>query len=154
MGNVTLVAIGSLKEPWTKSGCEQYQTRLERGGNFSVVELPPSKQKNSDKQQQEESQRMLDVLKARSGQRWVLDERGKQLTSMELAKELGSLKDRGESLTIALGGAYGFTDDVRNEADFVWSLSDGVFPHELARVITLEQLYRASEIQRGSGYHH
>ena len=55
---------------------------------------------------------------------------------------------------ILIGGAFGFSDEVREKADFVWSFSELVFPHMLARTIVAEQTYRAQEIQKGSHYHH
>ena len=85
---------------------------------------------------------------------WLLDERGKAMTSPEFAAEMGRAKDMGRELVFVLGGAYGFTEGVRNKIAKKLRLSDMVLPHELCRVVFLEQVYRAGEIGRGSGYHH
>ncbi|HYX39306.1 MAG TPA: 23S rRNA (pseudouridine(1915)-N(3))-methyltransferase RlmH [Oligoflexus sp.] len=86
----------------------------------------------------------------------VLDERGKDLTSPELAQFIQSKMDLGhtKSLTFVIGGPYGISDELRQQADFVWRLSKGVFPSDLAWVMVWEQIYRAASILRGTPYHH
>ncbi|MBR2803116.1 23S rRNA (pseudouridine(1915)-N(3))-methyltransferase RlmH [Candidatus Saccharibacteria bacterium] len=82
------------------------------------------------------------------------DERGKNISSPEYARLLSNNLTTGKDIIILIGGAYGFTEDVRQKSDFVWSFSNLVFPHMLARLIVTEQIYRASEIAKGSHYHH
>ena len=84
----------------------------------------------------------------------LLDERGEIISSPELSQRLEKAFVSGKSVTIIIGGAYGVSQDIRDKADFVWSISKLVFPHELMRVILSEQIYRAQEISRGSKYHH
>jgi 23S rRNA (pseudouridine1915-N3)-methyltransferase len=152
MSPLSLLCIGSLKTSWAQEACAQYLVRL--GPRFTVRELSASKLKDGPRQLLDESERLLEVLEDVRGVVWVLDERGDRLTSPALAEALGKLVDRGEPLTLVLGGAYGLTEAVRARADRLVRLSDLVFPHELCRVMLLEQLYRAAEIRRGSGYHH
>jgi 23S rRNA (pseudouridine1915-N3)-methyltransferase len=83
------------------------------------------------------------------GELWALDQRGTQITSEELAARVG----RAATLTFCIGGDEGLSPRVREAASFVWSLSKLTLPHRLARVIALEQLYRAFEILRGGPYH-
>ena len=154
MFTLHLITIGSLKTSYLVEGCADYLKRLERVCKFSVLELPASKQREAVKQQQEECERILVALNSVQGAIWVLDERGTVQTSVECSTALESLKDKGESLTIVLGGAYGLSDSIRARADRLIALSAMTFPHELCRLVLLEQLYRAFEIQRGSGYHH
>lgn len=86
---------------------------------------------------------------------WLLDERGTQVSSPALSQRLDTLLTSGVGqCTIIIGGAYGVDDALRDRADFIWSLSKLVFPHQLVRLVVVEQLYRATEIARGSGYHH
>lgn len=82
------------------------------------------------------------------------DERGKNISSREYSAKLTEVFTQGKNVVILIGGAYGFTDDVRKNSDFVWSFSNLVFPHALARLIVTEQVYRAEEIAKGSPYHH
>ena len=84
----------------------------------------------------------------------VCDERGENISSPEFSKRLEKAFLAGKEVVILIGGAYGFSDFVREKADFVWSFSKLVFPHELFRTMVTEQIYRASEIFKGSSYHH
>lgn len=82
------------------------------------------------------------------------DERGENISSDEYSQRLEKAFLNDRNVIILIGGAYGFTEDVRNRADFVWSFSRLVFPHMIARLIVAEQIYRAQEIARGGSYHH
>ena len=82
------------------------------------------------------------------------DERGKNISSGEYSSILSRAFVNGCGVVILIGGAYGFPETVREKADFVWSLSKLVFPHIIARIITVEQIYRASQIAMGGKYHH
>ncbi len=82
------------------------------------------------------------------------DERGKNISSDEYSLCLERAFLDGKDVVILIGGAYGFSDAVREKADFVWSFSKLVFPHQLCRVMVTEQIYRAQEIARGGKYHH
>jgi 23S rRNA (pseudouridine1915-N3)-methyltransferase len=149
---ITLICIGSLKTKWVKEGAEQYLLRI--GPRLKIQELSASKQQDPKRQQAEENTKILEAMENARGVTWVLDETGKTYTSQAFAAELGKLQDRGEPLTLVLGGAYGLTSEVRAKAQRVVRLSDMTFPHELCRLVLLEQLYRAQEIRKGTGYHH
>lgn len=82
------------------------------------------------------------------------DERGENITSREFSDKLYGALSTNRDIVILIGGAYGFDATVREKADFVWSFSRLVFPHMIARLIATEQIYRASEITKGSAYHH
>ncbi|MCK5019906.1 MAG: 23S rRNA (pseudouridine(1915)-N(3))-methyltransferase RlmH [Candidatus Peribacteraceae bacterium] len=151
---ITLLSVGSLKKSWCKDGCEDYISRLNHSCNFKVVELPASKQKDPSKQKEEESKSILDRLEKTEGTIFVLDEIGKELESEEFSKVISNNKDKGDSIIFVIGGAYGLNNEVREFGDRVISLSKMTLPHELCRVLFLEQLYRAMEILKGSGYHH
>lgn len=131
-----------------------YVQRLRPSVSLTVMELAPSHGKDGPAQQAEESDRLLKMLASMQGDIWVLDETGKGMTSQHFAQEMEKAKDQGTHAVFVLGGAYGFTDAVRKKAHRLLRLSDMTFPHELCRVVFLEQLYRAMEITKGSGYHH
>ncbi len=154
MQRITLLCIGKLKENYAKDACAFYGERLSHALKFEIIELPASKEKDPERQKADESKRLIDAAKKADGELWILDERGKAMTSPAFAKELEKAKNAGGSMTFILGGAYGLTDDVRKMTSKSLRLSDMVLPHELCRVVFLEQLYRATEIMRGSGYHH
>ena len=151
---VTLLCVGSLKTSWIAAGAQEYVRRLQPLLRLTVEELPASKKKDEAAQRQDESERLLKALENREGDIWVLDEAGKGMTSRAFSDQLQHLCDVGRPVTFVLGGAYGLTDAVRSRAGRIFALSSMTFPHELCRVVFLEQLYRAAMIMRGSGYHH
>lgn len=82
------------------------------------------------------------------------DERGENISSDEYSQRLVRAFSEGCDVVVLIGGAYGFSESVRERADFVWSFSKLVFPHRIARLIVAEQIYRAQEIAHGGKYHH
>ncbi|MDD3897191.1 MAG: 23S rRNA (pseudouridine(1915)-N(3))-methyltransferase RlmH [Candidatus Peribacteraceae bacterium] len=154
MQKVTLLTVGSPKSSWVREGREEYICRLLGSIDFSIVPIQPGKSKDPVRQCEEESQRLLAALSKQEGEVWVLDESGKELSSQELASTLARARDLGTKITFVLGGAYGLNDAVRSRAERIIALSKMTFPHELCQLIFLEQLYRAAQIQKGSGYHH
>ncbi len=154
MQKIILIAIGKLKESWAREACSVYADRLQHALRFEVIELPASKEKDPARQREDESQRVLHHLQQTEGKVFVLDERGVAMTSQQFSDVIAQARDRGEPMTFVLGGAYGLTDAVKKYAHRILRLSDMTLPHELCRVVFLEQLYRATEITRGSGYHH
>jgi len=96
---------------------------------------------------------LIDSANKIGGALFVLDEKGKGMTREQFSQLVGMAKDQGTHLVFLLGGAYGLTDDAKKSGRAI-RLSDMTLPHELCRVVFLEQLYRATEILKGSGYHH
>lgn len=84
----------------------------------------------------------------------LLDERGKLLDSPALSRMLSSYIESSRHIVLVIGGAYGVSEELQSRADLVWSLSPLVFPHQLVRLLLIEQLYRAQEIAAGHPYHH
>ena len=91
-----------------------------------------------------------------SGHDFVIccDERGQNISSPEFSKRLENAFVNGQNVIILIGGAYGFNEEIRSKANFLWSFSKLVFPHELFRTMVVEQVYRAQEISKGGKYHH
>lgn len=150
---IVLICVGKLKSGWATDACEDYASRLKRSMKFEIVELPASKETDANRQREDESRRLLAAADKYDGQRFILDERGDAYSSASFAKLLRGAGDRGDTLVFLLGGAYGHTDAVRTSGRTL-RLTDMTLPHELCRVVFLEQVYRAGEIIRGSGYHH
>lgn len=154
MHRITLLATGKLKTRWIKEGCDDYQFRLRREIDLRVEEVLASRAKEPEKQRQEEGEQMLHALERIKGDIVLLDETGDDMTSSQFSEFLGKSRDRGNPLVFLLGGAYGVTQDVRSVAKKSIRLSAMTLPHELCRLVFLEQLYRATEILKGTGYHH
>lgn len=147
-----MLAIGKKHEAWVADGIARYEKRLRKPFDANWQLLPHSA-REGEAARAEESDRIL--AKVDSGAFLVLlDERGKNVDSPALAATLQGAFDSGRHVAVVIGGAYGVDDRVRQRADFVWSLSKLVFPHQLVRLILAEQLYRAQEIAAGRPYHH
>lgn len=153
MQRIVLICIGRLKESWAKDACAFYTDRLKHAIKFDVIELPASREVDAKRQVEDESRRLVKFVQGYDADIWILDEHGKGLKSPSFAKEVAACRDGGRSMAFVLGGSYGLNDDVR-ALGRMFKLSDMVLPHELCRVVFLEQLYRATEITKGSGYHH
>ncbi len=149
---ITIVSIGKKHEPWVVDGIERYESRLKKPFNVEWVLLPHSALSDAAARQ-DESERILSRVDARAFV-VLMDERGDELDSPQLAKLFDTAFTASRQMTIVIGGAYGVDDRVHQRADIVWSLSPLVFPHQLVRLILSEQLYRAQQIIAGHPYHH
>jgi len=147
-----IIAIGKKHESWVAEGIERYQKRLKAPFLAEWVLMAHSSY-DGLKARQDESERLLSRLSAYDFI-ILLDERGKQLDSPAFAQLLQTNLDRSQKVAIVIGGAYGVTDELRQKAQVVWSLSELVFPHQLVRLMLTEQLYRAQQITLGGLYHH
>ena len=147
-----VVAICKKHEVWVSEGIERYQKRLRKPFILEWVYLPHSSREGLSARQ-DESERILQRLKE-SDFVVLLDEKGKIINSPALASLLELPLNSSRSVVIIIGGAYGVDQSVHDRADFVWSLSLLVFPHQLVRLLLTEQLYRAQEIAAGNPYHH
>ena len=147
-----IIAIGKKHEKWVTSGIELFEKRLKKPFNLSWDILPHSNF-TEEKAREEETVRILAKIKPRDFV-ILLDERGKNISSPELAKMLSNGFVNSQNFVIIIGGAFGVSEELRQRANFVWSLSKLVFPHQIVRLILVEQIYRAQEISSGGKYHH
>lgn len=147
-----ILVIGKKHESWVAEGIERYQKRLKAPFIPEWVLMAHSAF-DGVTARQDESERILSRLSAYDYV-ILLDERGKELTSPAFSDQLIEHLNRSEKVVIVIGGAFGVTDELRDRAHLVWSLSPLVFPHQLVRLILTEQLYRAQQITIGGPYHH
>lgn len=147
-----IIAIGKKHEKWVLNGIELFEKRLKKPFNLSWDILPHSNF-SEEKAREEETVRILAKIKP-SDFVILLDERGKNISSPELAKMLLNGFVNSQNFVIVIGGAFGVSEELRQRANFVWSLSRLVFPHQIVRLILVEQIYRAQEISSGGKYHH
>jgi len=149
---ITILAIGKKHEPWITEGVDMYQKRLKQPFDIDWVLLPHSSLEAAQARQ-EESGRILSKL-ADDSYVVLMDETGKNISTPEIASLLEKQFVYAKPVVIVIGGAYGVDSQLIARANFVWSLSKLVFPHQLVRLVLIEQLYRAQEITRGGKYHH
>ncbi len=129
-----------------------YEKRLARTEKVSV-QLITSKETDAARRRTDESTKIQSTLTSRDFV-IVFDERGTRLTSEKFSHILEQATSNSMRVVCVVGGAYGISDAVRNHANVIISLSDMIFPHDLARILVLEQAYRARAITHGSKYHH
>lgn len=159
---ITVVAVGTIKEKYVQQGIDDYVKRLRPYASVEIVEVKeekaPERLSAAEEAQvrEREGRRLLQRLPAPSPSTKVivLDLRGKQFSSEEVASLLGHWATYGAShWYVVIGGSLGLSEQVRERADLLWSFSRLTFPHQLMRLMVLEQLYRAFKIQRGETYH-
>ncbi|MEO8217060.1 MAG: 23S rRNA (pseudouridine(1915)-N(3))-methyltransferase RlmH [Acidobacteriota bacterium] len=148
--------IGSNADTEFRGAIERYRSRIEHFFPIEITELAPEKGRQKANETSiihAESARLLEAIPAQ-GQVVVLDERGKAMGSLEFATWLGEVVSRNpHGLSFLMGGDLGLSDSVRKRADRILSLSAMTLPHQIARVVLLEQIYRACTIMRNIRYH-
>jgi 23S rRNA (pseudouridine1915-N3)-methyltransferase len=151
--NIRLILVGKTTTPYVKEGLEVYVKRLKHYCKFEVLELPDGKLKDPDKQKEAEAQAILKAIKP-DDFLVLLDENGVNPTSREFAQFLQKKMNAGtKQMVLLVGGAFGFTKEVYDRADYQLSFSKMTFSHEMIRVFVAEQVYRAFTILKGESYH-
>ena len=159
MFQITLITVGKLKEKFYQSAVAEYEKRLKGYCSFHIYELPETRLPDNPSPAEinagleKEAQLILDKVPKGS---WfcVLTPEGKLLSSEGLAEKMADIKISGKrSACFLIGSSFGIADRVKQAADFRLSMSPMTFPHHLARVMVLEQIYRAETIQAGTKYH-
>ena len=156
---VTILSVGKVKEKFYRQAIEEFEKRLGRYCKLEIIEVQDEKTPERASEMEEmqikekEGQRLLKYIKEDA---WVcvLAIEGKMLDSVELSQKLEQLGVRGIShMMFVIGGSLGLAEEVIKRADFKLSFSKMTFPHQLMRVILLEQIYRAERINRKEPYH-
>lgn len=153
-----ILAIGHKMPAWVEAGFKEYHKRIQPMMTTELVELSPAKRSKNpspaevDKYKHQEGQLILATHQPKD-QLWVLDVKGKMLSTERLADKLQHAMTDGTDVAIVIGGTDGISPEVLARADFVWSMSDLTLPHPLVRVVLMEQLYRAMSIINHHPYH-
>ncbi len=157
--NISIIAVGKLKEKYFKEAVEEYSTRLSKYCRLEIIEVPDEKAPENLSPAQEliiiqkEGQGILRYVKDDT-YTIALDIQGKKLSSEGLADFINDLGIKGRSnIAFAIGGSLGLSGEVLKRADFKLSFSPMTFPHQLMRLILLEQIYRGFRIIKGEPYH-
>ena len=147
-----LISVGKKHDANLAAAIDDYTDRLKRFFPTEWLLLAPS---GADEPTARRVESMQILAKCDASDFVVLlDERGSQLSSAALAANYQSWQSLGKRLVFVIGGAYGVSDELRSRADFIWGLSQGVFPHQIMRLLVTEQLYRSQAIIDGHPYHH
>ena len=157
--NITIIALGRLKEKYMRDFSSEYQKRLSSYCNLNIVELSPKPL--SDSPSQKEIQNALkqeaELIKKKLPKDaciFSLCIEGKQTASEMFSKKISDLALSGKSnLAFIIGSSFGLDDEIKKMSDERFSMSEMTFPHQMARIMLLEQLYRAFQIESGGKYH-
>jgi len=149
-----VIWLGKTRELWIKQGIAEYSGRIRRYLPFVIDELKDEKDATLEEGRCREGERLLKQIHPYTVL-VVLDERGQQMDSVKFAEFIGKHRDSGTpELAFVIGGAYGFSDEVRNRAGKLLALSAMTFTHQMVRPFLLEQIYRACTILNNEPYHH
>jgi 23S rRNA (pseudouridine1915-N3)-methyltransferase len=149
-----ILAVGHKMPTWVEQGCAEYLKRMPREATVEIVEIKPDKRasgKGGDQVREAEAERLLEA----AGRDYliVLDEHGKEPTTLQLAERMQQWMQDGRDVALAIGGADGLHQKVLQAADWQWSLSKLTLPHGMVRVMLAEQLYRAWSVINNHPYH-
>lgn len=157
--NITIITVGKLKEKYLKMGIEEFSKRLGSYAKMDLVEVP------DEKAPEQLSEAEMEIVKKKEGERILskigadayviaLAIEGKMKTSEEMAADIESLMTYGRSkIVFVIGGSLGLHEDVMKRSDEKLSFSKMTFPHQMMKLILLEQVYRAFRIMKGEPYH-
>lgn len=157
--NIRLITVGKIKEKYIQEGIKEYSKRLSRYCSLEIIEI------DDEKAPENLSVKEMEIVKEKEGERILakipqssfvisLVIQGKQLSSEELAEKIDTLMVEGVSdISFIIGGSLGLSNEVINRSNFKLSFSKMTFPHQLMRMILLEQVYRAWRIIKGEPYH-
>ncbi|WP_226038492.1 23S rRNA (pseudouridine(1915)-N(3))-methyltransferase RlmH [Aquibacillus saliphilus] len=156
---ISIIAVGKLKEKYLKQGIEEYIKRLGAYATIDVIEVP------DEKAPENMSQADMNLVKQKEGDKIIakipsdayvisLEIKGDMLSSEQFAKKIDQLAIHGKSkIVLIIGGSLGLSEQVQKRSDYAMSFSKMTFPHQLMRLVLLEQVYRAFRINRNEPYH-
>jgi 23S rRNA (pseudouridine1915-N3)-methyltransferase len=152
---LTVLTVTGKQPAWLVTAVDEFSRRLKPRARLDIVDLKAesrSGQRPIDQLRKQEAERVLDRL-PKPCRCVVLDERGEMLATRKVADRIGVWQRTGEHVAFVIGGPDGHDDLIRSRADELWSLSRLTLPHGLAKLVLLEQLYRACTLLEGHPYH-
>lgn len=150
-----LIAVGTKMPSWVTAAFTDYQKRFPPEMKLELREIPPVRRQGKGSEEKAKEDEAKLILQALPKKCYVvaLDERGKQYSSYELSQKVGTWQSLGSDVVLLVGGPNGFTDEIRQRADELWSLSMLTLPHPMVRIFLAETLYRAWSIYANLPYH-
>ncbi len=149
-----IIQVGKTADEYLKEGIGIYTKRIANYLELEVETVKPSLQKDKLKAMQEEEKSILSKIK-QGDFLVVLDEKGEELGSRQLAVKIQKWMERGVGrIVFIIGGAFGISPELKKRTDFIFSVSKLTFTHQMVRLILVEQIYRSMTILRNEGYHH
>ena len=155
--NITVISVGKIKEKFFTAAIDEYAKRLSRFVKLNIIEVPDEKIPENDSPKEEERIKEKEgkaiLSKIKDSFVVALCIEGKEMSSEDLAAKIESISMQSSSITFIIGGSLGLSDEVKSRADLRLSFGRMTLPHQLMRVVLLEQIYRAFKINRNESYH-
>jgi 23S rRNA (pseudouridine1915-N3)-methyltransferase len=149
-----IISVGHKMPSWVEIACAEYTKRMPREATVEIIDIKPEKRasgNSTENIQLIEAKRIIETV----GKDFciALDERGQEVTTLQLAEKFKNWQARGRDVTFIIGGADGLHISVKQKADWLWALSKLTLPHAMVRVLLSEQLYRAHSVITNHPYH-
>ncbi|PPC94820.1 MAG: 23S rRNA (pseudouridine(1915)-N(3))-methyltransferase RlmH [Methylotenera sp.] len=151
---IRIISVGHKMPGWVEAACAEYIKRMPREATVEIIEIKPEKRaagNSTENIQLLEAKKIMDTV----GRDFLiaLDERGTELTTLQLAEKFKGWQLSGRDTALVIGGADGLHASVKHQADWLWGLSKLTLPHGMVRVLLCEQLYRAYSVTHNHPYH-
>lgn len=149
---IKIICVGKLKEKFYKDGVEEYLKRISKYTKIELIEVPDINNNNKDVILEQEKELILSKIKSKE-YIITMEIEGNQLSSIELSKKIDNILLTNSNITFIIGGSYGLHDEVKKLSNYKLSFSKLTFPHQLFRIMLLEQIYRSYKILNNETYH-
>lgn len=149
---IKIICIGKLKEKYLKEAVEEYTKRITKYSKIEIIELQDYDYDNEEINKTKEKEQ---IIKHISNKDYIitLEIDGNMLTSKDFASKIDNALISNSNITFIIGGSYGLSDEIKSLSNYALSFSKMTFPHQLFRVVLLEQIYRAFKINKNESYH-
>ena len=149
---IKLITVGQIKEKYLKEAIEEYKKRISKYTNIEIIEVKDEGLVEEEKAKNKEAEKINKHISDRD-YLITLEIEGQQMTSPDFAKKIDNILIENSNIVFIIGGSYGLSDKIKNKARLHLSFSKMTFPHQLFRVLLLEQIYRAYKINNNESYH-
>ena len=149
---IKIICVGKIKEKFYKEAIEEYVKRLSKYTKLQIIEVEDVNLPNEALIKQKEKE-LIEKHISEKDYVITMEIEGNELNSIELSKKIEQLEQTNPNITFIIGGSYGLDDQIKKRSDYKLSFSKLTFPHQLFRVILLEQIYRAYKIKNNESYH-
>jgi len=149
---IKIICVGRVKEKFYREAIDEYTKRLTKYTKLEIIEVSDVDFHNKDMVLDREKENILKVLNDKD-YIITLEIEGKQISSIEFSKKIDNIFLNNSNITFIIGGSYGLHKDIKNMSNYALSFSDFTFPHQLFRIVLLEQIYRSFKIQKNESYH-
>ena len=149
---IKIICVGKIKENFFRDAIDEYKKRLSKYTDIEIIEVPDEGLSDIKTSIKKESEKILKQINTKD-YIITMEIEGKELSSLELAKKIDETFNINSNITFIIGGSYGLSDEIKKLSNFKLSFSKLTFPHQLFRVVLLEQIYRAFKINNNESYH-